>query len=411
MLYQLYDMQRAALKPMRLWAETLQTVFRHPFMPTAYSGFGRSMAAAAELFERSTRRFGKPDFQLDETEIDGRRVAVGERVVAERPFCRLLHFSRAVPPRRDPRVLLVAPMSGHHATLLRGTVEALLPEHDVFITDWTCASQVPLTAGAFDLDTHIAYLLEFLELLGPDIHVVAVCQPAVPALAAVSLLAQDDSRAQPKSLTLIGGPIDVTAAPTLPSRLAQMHSLDWYERTVITSVPVWYPGGLRRVFPGFIQLSGFMSMHLEHHIGAHLSLFNHLVEGDGDSVAAHKRFYDDYLSVMDLPAEFYLQTVATVFQRHDLPRGQMRWHGQAIEPAAIRRTALMTIEGERDDISAPGQTRAAHALCPNIPARRRRHHLQPGVGHFGLFNGRRWREDVMPELRAFIRSVNDSGDG
>ena len=406
MLYQLYDLQRAALRPMRLWAEAFQAVFRHPYLPTAYTGLGRSMAAAAEMFERTTRRFGKPDFDLTTAVVDGAPAAIGERVVAELPFCRLLHFSRAVPPRRDPRVLLVAPLSGHHSTLLRGTVAAMLPEHDVFITDWLDASLVPLSKGAFDLDTYIEYLLSFIKLLGPDIHIVAVCQPAVPALAAVSLLAQDEDPSQPKSLTLIGGPIDVTVAPTVPSRLAQMHSLQWYERTVIATVPVWYPGGLRRVFPGFIQLSGFMSMNFDRHVGAHVQLFNHLVEGDGDSVAAHKRFYDEYLSVMDLPAEFYLQTVATVFQRHDLPRGRMTWRGHPVDPAAIRRTALLTIEGERDDISAPGQTRAAHGLCPNIPAHRRSHHLQRDVGHFGLFNGRRWREEVMPALRGFIRGVD-----
>ena len=404
MLYQLYDVQRAALKPMRLWADAVQTAFRHPFVPASYTGLGRAMAAGAELFERMTRRFAKPEFGLETTTVDGVPVAVFERLVTVKPFCELIHFQRAT-GRRDPKVLLVAPLSGQHATLLRGTVEALLPAHDVYITDWIDASLVPLTEGSFDLDDYIDYVLEFLRLLGPETHVVAVCQPAVPVLAAVALLAQDDAAAQPRSMTLIGGPIDAAVAPTVPSRLARMHSVEWFERTVIARVPVWYPGAMRRVFPGFIQLSGFMSMNMDRHIGAHIKLFNHLVEGDGESADAHKRFYDEYLSVMDLPAEFYLQTVETVFQRHDLPNGTMRWRGHPVQPAAIRRTALMTIEGERDDISAPGQTWAAHALCPNIPAERRAHHLQADVGHYGLFNGRRWREQVMPRLAAFIRAA------
>jgi poly(3-hydroxybutyrate) depolymerase len=401
-LYQLYDWHRASLRPFRLWAEAVQTLYRHPFLPTSYTGLGRAMAAGAEVFERVTRRFGKPDFDLGHTLVDGLPVAVTERVVLSRPFCELLHFSRDT-PHRHPRVLLVAPISGHHATLLRGTVEALLPEHDVYVTDWLDARLVPLARGRFDLDDHIEYLMDFMRLLGPETHVIAVCQPAVSALAAAALLAQAGDANQPRSLTLMGGPIDVTVAPTVPSRLAQMHSLHWFERTVISQVPFYYPGAFRRVFPGFIQLSGFMSMNFDRHVGAHFELFNHLIEGDGDSAAAHRRFYDEYLSVMDMPAEFYLQTVATVFHRADLARGTMRWREHTVDPGAITGTALLTIEGERDDISAPGQTTAAHRLCPNIPADLHDHHLQGEVGHFGIFNGRRWRNEVLPVLRDFIR--------
>ncbi|MBI1207385.1 MAG: polyhydroxyalkanoate depolymerase [Azospirillum sp.] len=407
MLYQLYDFHRAALKPMRMWAEAAQTVFQNPYLPTSYTGFGRAVAAGAEMLERSTRRFGKPEFELTSTMIGGHKVDVTEQVVLSKPFCELRHFKRTG-DRYDPKVLLVVPMSGHHATLLRGTVEALLPEHDVYVTDWVDARLVPVARGPFDLDDYIAYIMEFLQVLGPETHVVAVCQPAVPVLAAVSLLAQGGDACQPASMTLMGGPIDVTAAPTMPSRLAQQHPVEWFERTVISSVPPYYPGAFRKVFPGFIQLSGFMSMNLDRHIGAHIDLFRHLIQGDGESAEGHRRFYDEYLSVMDLPAEFYLQTVATVFHRHDLPRGTLRWRGAKVEPAAIRQTALMTVEGERDDISAPGQTVAAQRLCSGIPANRRDSFLARDVGHFGMFNGRRWREVIMPRVRAFIRR-NDPG--
>ncbi|MEI6986941.1 MAG: polyhydroxyalkanoate depolymerase [Rhodospirillaceae bacterium] len=400
MLYQAYEMQQAALGPMRLWADAVQDACRNPFMAVVNPGFGRAASAAAEMFERSTRRYGKPEFGITETVINGLSVAVVEAVVAEKPFCRLLHFQRAA-NRDDPRVLLLAPLAGNHATLLRGTVEALLPGHDVYITDWVDACQVPLGTGPFGLDDNVAYIMDFMRLLGPDTHVVAVCQPSVTALAAVSLLAQDDDINQPRSLTLIGGPIDVTVAPTMPSRLAKMNSVDWFERTVIAKVPACYPGAGRRVFPGFVQLSGFMSMNLERHALAHYKMYQDLIEDD-EAAATQKTFYDEYMSVMDLSADFYLETVASVFQRHDLPNGTMSWRGRNVQPSAIHSTALMTIEGERDDISAPGQTSAAHGLTINIPSARRSHHLQVKVGHLGLFTGRRWRGEVLPKLAEFI---------
>lgn len=402
MLYQLYDLQRAVWAPARLMAEATQTAFQNPFVPASYTRFGRAVAATAELFERTTRRFGKPSFGLPDTTVDGRRVAVTEETVLRKPFCSLLHFRRAA-QRDDPKVLVVAPMSGHYATLLRGTVQALLPEHDVYITDWADARNVPLSRGRFDLDTYIDYVIEFLRVLGPDVHVLAVCQPAVPVLAAASVLAQRNDPFQPLSMVLMGGPIDTRAAPTVVTRLAETRPLSWFEHSVITTVPVYYRGGFRRVYPGFIQLTGFMSMNLDRHVGEHLRLFKHLVQGDGESAEAHRTFYDEYMSVMDLPAEFYLQTVSTVFQKHALPRGEMRWHGKRVDPSAIRKTALMTVEGELDDISAPGQTQAAHRLCANLPDAKRADHLQKGVGHYGIFNGRRWREQIMPLVRDFIR--------
>lgn len=406
MLYQLYELQRAALAPVQVWAEATRTAFSHPWMPGGGTAFGRAAAASAEMVARVTGRYDKPAFGLTETTVRGRPVAVSEEVVARWPFCELRRFRREATGAnlRDPRILIVAPMSGHHATLLRDTVAALLPAHDVLITDWVDARRVPIANGPFGLDDYIAYLVEMLRTLGPGTSVLAVCQPSVPALAATALLAADDDPCQPASLILMGGPIDARVNPTGPNLLAAAQSRAWFEQVAITQVPFYYPGAFRRVFPGFLQLSGFMSMNLDRHIGAHIGFFKHLIEGDGDSAEAHRRFYDEYLSVMDLPAEFYLDTVERVFQRFELAGGTFDWRGRRVDPAAIRQTALLTIEGERDDISAPGQTRAAHDLCVNIPPHRRLHHVQPDVGHFGIFNGRRWREQVMPLVRGFIRS-------
>jgi poly(3-hydroxybutyrate) depolymerase len=406
MLYQARDAQLSALGPARLAAETLHHVFTHPLMPPSYTFAGRATAAACELFERVTRRYGKPAFGLDHVVVGGRRIALREVPIAEKPFCTLLHFERDEPAADAelPRVLVVAPMSGHHASLLRGTVQALLPEHDVYVTDWIDARTVPATLGLFDLDDYIDYVIEFLQLLGPDIHVLAICQPSPPVLAAVALMAAAGDPAQPRSMTLMGGPVDTRVNPTEVNRLATSRPISWFEQTVIHRVPLYYPGCSRRVYPGFLQLGGFMSMNLDRHVDAHLDLFRHLVEGDGESAAAHRRFYDEYLSVMDLSADFFLQTVRTVFQEHALPRGRMVHHGEPVVPAAIEKTALMTVEGERDDISGIGQTHAAHALTPNIPDERRDHLLQPGVGHYGIFNGRRWRETIRPRISAFIRA-------
>lgn len=402
MLYLLKDFGEAAMFPMRWAAGATQHIFSHPGMPVSYTQFGRTVAAHCELLERTTRRYKRPTFGLDFTTLDGREVAVTEEVVATKAFCDLRRFRRAT-RRRDPKVLLVAPLSGHYPTLLRGTVAALLPDHDVYITDWSDAREVPLAAGVFDLDDYIDYVIDFLDHLGPETHVIAVCQPSVPVLAAVAIMAAQDHPAQPASMTLMGGPVDSRKCPTKVNHLATERPIEWFENSVIARVPTYYPGFMRRVYPGFLQLSGFMSMNLDRHVGAHLQLYQHLIEGDGDSAEAHRKFYDEYLSVMDLPAEYYLQTIRTVFQEHALPLGTMMSRGRPVDPGAIRRTALLTVEGEFDDISGIGQTQAAHDLCTGLAKRKKHHHLQRKVGHYGIFNGRRWRENILPVVHGFIR--------
>ena len=403
------------LTPARLGAEVTRMLYQHPWNPLSYTQMGRTLAANAELFERVTRRFGEPVFGLPETKIDGRKVAVVEEILHKKPFCSLLHFKRLT-RRKDPKVLIVAPMSGHFATLLRGTVEALLPHHDVYITDWIDARQVPLGAGRFNLDDYIAYVMEFLEKLGPPVHLIAVCQPAVPVFAAAALMEAAGDPNAPASMTLMGGPIDPRVSKTQVTELAEQRPLSWFENTVVTEVPHYYPGAYRKVYPGFVQLGGFMSMNLDRHVGSHMKFYQHLVTGDGESADAHRKFYDEYLSVMDISADFYLQTVETVFQKHALPKGEMSWKSPRsgkiypVDPLKIRKTALLTVEGEKDDISAHGQTTAAHVLCRNLPAGRQYHHFQESVGHYGIFNGSRWRTQIMPRIRHFIRQFDKSGD-
>ncbi|HJN21283.1 MAG TPA: polyhydroxyalkanoate depolymerase, partial [Alphaproteobacteria bacterium] len=354
-------------------------------------------------FEHTTRRYGKPHFDIASTMVDGREVAVEEDVVQRTEFCELRHFARnGVAPGRHPRLLVVAPMSGHFATLLRGTVRAMAPDHEVYITDWIDAREVPLARGTFDLDDYIDTLIGFLEYLGPGTHVMAVCQPSVPVLAAVSLMAMDDHPCAPASMILMGGPIDTRVNPTKVNTYAESAPLAWFERNVIMRVPWPNRGAMRRVYPGFLQLAGFMSMNLERHMDAHHDIFCHLVQGDGESAQAKQAFYEEYRSVMDLTAEFYLQTVVTVFQEHALPKGEMVSRGRAIEPAAITKTALMTVEGEHDDISGVGQTRAAHSLCTGLMKTLRLHYEQKGVGHYGIFNGGCWRDEIAPRVKAFI---------
>src|SRR5918911_464909 len=401
--YFLYEMNHAALKPFRAATDVARLQLRNPLNPVSHTPFGRGVAAACELFERLTRRYGKPAFGLDATFVDGERVAVREQVVWERPFCQLLRFEKQSPePRREPRLLIVAPMSGHYATLLRGTVQAMLPHFDVHITDWTDARMVPVAAGGFDLDDYIDYVVSMLHALGGDTHVMAVCQPSVPVLAAVALMEEARDPYAPISMTLMAGPIDTRENPTAVNRLAEERGTDWFRRNVISKVPFPHPGFMRDVYPGFLQLTGFMSMNLDRHIEAHRDLFMHLVQGDGDSAEKHREFYDEYMAVMDLTAEFYLQTVDTVFVRHALPRGRMSHRGRRVDPSAIRNVALMTVEGEKDDISGVGQTEAAHRLCGNIPEPMRVHYLQPKVGHYGVFNGSRLSSENAPPIRGFI---------
>ncbi|RWF42619.1 MAG: polyhydroxyalkanoate depolymerase [Mesorhizobium sp.] len=406
MYYQLYEMNHAALQPARLYADAVRLFYSNPLNPVSHTPWGRSIAAGAELFERTTRRYGKPQFGLAKTVVDWKSVAVTEKTIWSKPFCNLVRFERAVPAGRkaDPKLLIVAPMSGHYATLLRGTVEAMLPYADVHITDWVDARMVPLADGSFDLDDYIDYIIDMLHTLGPDTHVMAVCQPSVPVLAAVSLMETRGDPFVPSTMTLMGGPIDTRRNPTAVNLLAEEKGIDWFRDNVVMRAPWPVPGFGREVYPGFLQLSGFMSMNLDRHIIAHKDFFMHLVKHDGDNAEKHRDFYDEYLAVMDLTAEFYLQTVDTVFVRHALPKGEMTHRGTRIDPSAIRNVALFTVEGENDDISGLGQTKAAQDLCVNIPADRKAHYMQPAVGHYGVFNGSRFRSEIVPRIVDFITS-------
>jgi poly(3-hydroxybutyrate) depolymerase len=410
-LYWFYEWGQAALNPSRALADATRLYFKNPLNPFSQTDFGKNMAAAAELFERTTRRYSKPEWHIDSTLVGGERVPVTIRTVWERPFCKLLHFERHLdhaPKRPQPRLLIVAPMSGHYATLLRGTVEAFLPNHEVYITDWADARMVPLTEGPFDLDDYIDYVISMFHWLGIGAHAIAVCQPSVPVLAAVARMEAENDPYVPFSMTLMGGPIDTRKNPTAVNKLAEKRGMNWFRTHVISKVPFPHPGFMREVYPGFLQLGGFIGMNFDRHMEAHRELFNDLVEGDGDSAKKHQEFYDEYLAVMDLTAEFYLQTVEKVFVRHDLPNGTFKHRDKPVDPSLIKRTALLTIEGENDDISGLGQTKATHDLCPNIPADKKVHYVQPKVGHYGVFNGSRFRAEIAPRIADFVLSNNVS---
>ena len=402
MLYKAYEIQRSMLNAGSAMASMGAEMLADPRNPWAPFGGTQMLASALEVFAHAAAPRGKPAFGLKVITVDGTPHAVNETVEIQQPFGNLRKFTHEGLPADAPRLLIVAPMSGHYATLLRGTVEALLPEHDVHITDWTDAREVPLSKGNFDLDDYIDYIIEFCRYLGPDVHIIAVCQPSVPVMGAAALMAADKDPRQARSITLMGGPIDTRVSPTTPNDLAMRNSMMWFRQNVISDVPVTYPGAMRRVYPGFLQLTSFISMNLDRHINAHVRQFEHLVKGDDDSADGHRAFYDEYLAVMDLTAEFYLQTIQIVFKEHQLPRGVWVSRGRKIDPSFIE-TALMTVEGELDDISGVGQTKAAHALTPNIPGARHVHWEQPRVGHYGIFNGRKWREQIMPRVRDFIR--------
>jgi len=379
------------MAPARWSAAATRAVFENPFNPFSYTLPGRMLSATADVFSGVAARRGKPAWGL----------AARVETVVRRPFGSLIRFATG-DDRPRPRVLLVAPMSGHYATLLRNTVAVLMADHDVYVTDWADARDVPLAAGRFDLDDYIAYVVDDIRLLGPDVHVIAVCQPAPAVLAAVALIASETPDAQPRSMVLMGGPVDVRVAPTAPTTFAASHSLTWFEGELTMRVPPWYRGAGRSVYPGFLQIGAFMSMHPDRHADAHWEIFRDLVRGDGESARSRRAFYDEYFAVMDIPAEFYLQTVDEVFQRATLAAGTMTWRGRRVDPSAIASTALLTVEGEHDDISAPGQTLAAHALCTGIAPERKRNHLQPGVGHYGIFSGRTWRTAIAPRIAEFI---------
>lgn len=412
MNYHAYEFAHAALGPLRLGAKLMKTQLNMPFNPYGDSEVGKQIKAACEVFEGVTRRYGKPEWAIEEVAIDNETYPVQEEIVLSKTFCELLHFKRdGYEAKADqPKVLLVAPMSGHYATLLRGTVEAMLPEADVYITDWIDARDVPVYLGNFDLDDFVDYLIEFMQFLGPDLHVIAVCQPTVPALVATSVMAKLEDPNQPLSLTLMGGPIDCRRNPTQVNQLAETKPIEWFERSVLNYVPFPNPGFGRRVYPGFIQLSGFMTMNLDRHVTAHKDLFDHLVEGDEDSAQKHKDFYEEYLSVMDLTAEFYIQTVKVVFQDYALAKGTMMHRDIPVDCSSIVKTALMTVEGEKDDVCGLGQTEAAQDLCSNIPANKKLHYVQPGVGHYGVFNGNRFRTEIKPRILDFIQMAQNGTD-
>jgi poly(3-hydroxybutyrate) depolymerase len=386
--------------------------WRSSFNPMSDTWVARASAAALDVFEHATRRYPKPSWSLPPLVIDGVDIPVSIEAARSKPFGRLLHFRRD--PRRlaearganvaDPAVLIIAPLSGHHATLLRGTVAAMLADHDVYITDWIDARMVPLSAGRFDLNTYVDYLIEFLQFLGPRAHAMAVCQPGPALLAAAAVMAENDDPCRPASMTIMGSPIDARRSPTVPNLLAQERPFEWFERNMIFSVPPPYPGAMRRVYPGFVQLYSFLSMNHDRHVNAHYDYFLNLVRGDGDNADKHREFYDEYLAVLDLTEEFYLQTIREVFQEFTLGEGKFMHHGERVKPEAITDIALFTVEGERDDISGVGQTQAAHDLCRNIPRAMKADYVQPGVGHYGVFNGSRWRTDIQPRVRDFMRA-------
>ena len=410
MLYDAYEVQRSFLAGASRLAGMGAGWLNNPANPFGYLSVSPVISAALDVFAHVAAPRGKPEFALKDTSIKGRKVKVHEEIVLREPFGQLKHFARDGAPKDDPKLLIVAPMSGHFATLLRGTVERMLPGHDVYITDWRDAKMVPLSEGTFDFDDYVDYLIEFIEAIGEETgerpHVLAVCQPAVPAFAATALMNTNRSKWRPKSLTMMGGPIDTRKAPTAVNTLATERPLGWFEHNAVATVPLYYPGGGRKVYPGFLQLAGFMTMNLGNHLVSHWEMFKHLVEGDEESAVATQKFYDEYRSVADMAAEFYLQTVDVVFQKHLLPKGKLMHRGKKVDPKAVKDTALLAIEGERDDISGIGQTKAALEIATGLPAAKKQYFLAREVGHYGIFNGRKWREKIAPVVEDFI-AAND----
>ena len=403
MLYNAYEFQRSWLASASAWATMGAEMLSNPANPFAYLGGGPVLGSALEVFAHAAAPRGKPAFGLDQTIVDGKNVRVVEDVVLQKPFGQLKHFVREGVVG-GPRLLIVAPMSGHFATLLRGTVERMLPGHDVYITDWRDAKAVPVSDGHFDLDDYVDYLVEFLDHIGPGAHMLAVCQPSVPCYAAAAIMSAAKHPCRPKTLTMMGGPIDTREAPTAVNTLATERPFAWFENNVIATVPGLYPGGGRKVYPGFLQLSGFMSMNLGNHMTSHWEMFKHLVAGEDVEADATKDFYDEYRSVCDMTAEFYLQTIDVVFQNHSLPKGEMKHRGTAVDPAAITDIAILAIEGERDDISGLGQTKAALDISTNLPGSMKKYYMAKGAGHYGIFNGSKWRDQIAPIVEDWIAS-------
>ncbi len=404
MLYDAYELHRSLLNSASNWASIGAQLLNNPALPMGYFGTGPIIASALQVFAHLYEERGKPAFNISQVVVDGQEHAVSESVVLEKPFGVLRHFRRAGLPKDAPKLLIVAPMSGHYATLLRGTVARMAENHEVWITDWADAKTVPLEAGHFDLADYSDYLIEFLRLIGPGTHVLAVCQPSVPAFAATAVMGADHDPCRPATLMLMGGPVDTRASPTSVNDVAVRRPLSWFGNNVIATVPLNYPGAGRQVYPGFLQLAGFLSMNLESHMLSHYEMFKHLTLGDQESAAGTQRFYDEYLSVCDMTAEFYLQTIEHVFQKHSLPKGEFVHRGKPIDPDAIRDTALLAIEGERDDISGLGQTHAALELAEHLPDAMKKYHLARDVGHYGIFNGSKWRERIAPVVEDWIEA-------
>jgi len=409
MLYALNEYAYQALTPMRLAARATRDFWSSPLNPAKDSVFGRNIFAAADLFSNMTRRYGKPDWRINQVQVDGQPVAVTAETVWSSPWVKLVHFERdsgglrrAGRTELDPAVLIVAPLSGHYATLLRGTVETFLQGHEVYVTDWVNAREVPVTEGRFDFHDYVDHIRSILQVMGPGVNVVAVCQPGPPVLAAAALMAEDNDPCRPATITLMGSPIDARLAPTAATELAAAKPFAWFESNMIFTVPPPHPGAMRRVYPGMVQLYSFMSMNKERHEAAHRQYFDDLVKGDGDHAAKHLEFYDEYLSVLDLTEEFYLQTIDIVFQKHLLARGLLEHRGRRVRPELMIDIGLMTVEGENDDISGVGQTQAAHTLCTGLPQAKKLLYVQPKVGHYGVFNGRRFQEEIYPKITQFI---------
>lgn len=408
MLYNAYEMQKSMLAGASAMADFSAGLLSNPANPFAYFGGGAILGSALEVFAHASAPRGKPAFGLDSTVIDGVDVAIVEDVVLRKAFGQLKRFRR-VGVEGGPKLLIVAPMSGHYATLLRGTVERMLPVADVYITDWRDAKLVPLSDGKFDLDDYVDYLIEFLEAIGPNegqggTHMLAVCQPSVPCYAAACVMSADNNPCRPKTLTMMGGPVDTREAPTAVNTLATERPHSWFSQNVIATIPGNYPGAGRRVYPGFLQLAGFMSMNLGNHMMSHYELFKHLVEGEDLQADSTKAFYEEYRSVCDMTAEFYLQTIDVVFQDHALPKGTMTHRGRVVDPAAITDIAILAIEGEKDDISGLGQTKAALTIATSLPEDKKRYYMAEGAGHYGIFNGSKWRNKVAPVVEAWMKA-------
>ncbi len=417
MLYQIYETNRAWISPFSEFASAASKLYSNPLSPLAQIPSAHRVSAGFDLIHRLTKEYEKPEFGINKVNVHGTDVVIQEQIVEDKPFCKLIRFKRFTDDaallnkmRDQPSVLIVAPLSGHHSTLLRDTVRTMLQDHKVYITDWIDARMVPLEEGPFHLDDYVNYVQDFIRKVGPGVHVISVCQPTVPVLAAVSLMA---SRGEPtpRTMTMMGGPIDARRSPTAVNNLAMNKSFEWFENNVIYRVPPNYPGASRRVYPGFLQHTGFVAMNPDRHANSHYDYFLDLVRGDGDSAEAHRQFYDEYNAVLDMPAEYYLDTIKTVFQDFALVNGTWKIRNpqgkdELVRPQDIKTTALLTVEGELDDISGAGQTKAAHDLCTGIPKTRQKHYDVVGAGHYGIFSGRRWREQAYPEIRAFILSHN-----